>query len=211
MANSNQEKPLKLEPGAVHGPVPMRLIALDWQVRPVTDAWGRYVGDDRLVEELEVPRAKITNGRPEFDVIPAMDGSGVYAFEGRQDAHPERGILYIGQSQGSGDEPSDAALPKRVLQSVKKFVAAPRERRIFGDCHDVVLRWARVEGGSKAIDEVESLLIRAHCPAFNAQEVRGYYRTGNPDLVVMSAGAKGRLLPVVAAAYHAKEPWEDFE
>lgn len=206
---SSEEQSIKLKPGSGIVPVAVRFIALDWQVRPVTDAWGRYVGDKRLVQRLEAPTPRLADEQDEPDVIPAIEGAGVYAFEGRQDAHPERGILYIGQSQGAGEVSSGTPLRTRVVQSVGKFVAARVERRLFADCHDVVLRWARIDGGTVEIDEVESLLIRAHCPPFNAQEVRTPYR-GPCDVVVMNAGVKGRLLPVVAAAYHADAPWESF-
>lgn len=184
MPTENSEMP-RLAPG-IPTSVAMTVIALDWHARSIASSSGRYVGHDELVGGVE--------------------GKGVYVFEGRQDSHPERGILYVGQA--SSAKLNDEALAARVKKSVGRFVDG---RRLFADNYDIVLRWASVaKEHEDLIDRIESMLIRSHCPGFNAQEVRGYYE-GASNLLLMNAGAKGRLLPVVAGAYFAKGPWLNFD
>lgn len=165
-------------------PVPARAeyLALNWRARRVEPDERGHVDVERLFSGIE--------------------GKGVYCFEGRHDAHPQGAVLYLGQAARDCDAP----LRGRMRQSFGLF----QERDIlYSDIQDLVVRWAVVAPDAETyIDDIESVLIVAHAPPFNAQEVRRWY-TGRPGLVVLNAGAKGRLHPVVAAIYHCEQGWPD--
>jgi hypothetical protein len=161
--------------------VKAKYVALNWRARAV-----------RPTESGEVDVEALFSG---------IEGKGLYCFEGRHDAHPHGAVLYVGQAARELD-----ALRTRMPQSFGLFQEGGA---LYSDVHDLVVRWAPLLGeGEKYIDDVESLLIVSHAPPFNAQEVRRWY-TGRPNLVVLNAGAKGRLHPTVAAIYHCEQGWPD--
>lgn len=157
-------------------------VALEWRARRVVPDERGHVDVERLFSGIE--------------------GKGIYCFEGRHDAHPQGAVLYVGQARRDTDEP----LKSRMRQSFGLF----QERgELYSDVQDIVFRWAPVaETAQGYIDALESVLIVAHAPPFNAQEVRRWY-TGRPNLVVLNAGVKGRLHPVVAAIYHCEKFWPE--
>jgi hypothetical protein len=151
-------------------------LALDWRARKVEPDERGHVDVKRLFSRI--------------------DGKGVYCFEGRHDAHPQGAVLYVGQAARDTD-----ALGARMPRSFGLF----QDRGVlYSDVQDLVIRWAPV--APDYIDDVESLLLVAHAPPFNAQEVRRWY-SGRSNLVVLNAGAKGRLHPSVAAIYHCEHGW----
>lgn len=143
----------------------------------------------------------------------AFGAPGIYAFEGRHDSRPEGGLLYIGRV-GSAGYDVDSVDPRRTLrervsESSMRFLWKDRSGSgLFADVWDVTIRFASADPGS--IVALESLLIRAHAPSFNAQLVRGPlsdHRAENS--VIMNGGEKGRLLPTVAGAYFDKHLWTE--
>lgn len=141
----------------------------------------------------------------------AFGGPGVYAFEGRHDSRPEGGLLYIGRVGSAGYDVDSVdpqrTLRERVSESSARFLWKDGTGSgLFADVWDVTIRFASTD--PKSIVTVESLLIRAHAPSFNAQQVRGPlcdHRAANS--VIMNGGEKGRLLPAVAGAYFDKDLW----
>ena len=77
---------------------------------------------------------------------------------------------------------------------------------LCSDVWNIVLRHAAVEDDT-LIDQIEKLLIRAHAPAFNSQDVRGALSREYEDIVLLNAGAKGRLLPTAVGAWFVVECW----
>lgn len=49
-----------------------------------------------------------------------------------------------------------------------------------------------------AIDIVEKTLIKAHSPALNAQDVKGFLEKDTPNILIYNWGDRGRLLPEVS-------------
>lgn len=171
-------------------------------------AFGRGVSRTATVVALEWHRAPIDW----HDAIGSLlkdvpsDRSGVYAIEGCQDACSTSHILYIGAA-GVGE--SERSLRGRVAESLKRFV---RETRVssepveWSDTWNLVLRWAPLE--NNLVTPVERLLIRAHMPQGNSQEIVNRSLTMDHELVVLNAGRKGPLLPVVASYYFwNKDGW----
>jgi hypothetical protein len=84
------------------------------------------------------------------------------------------------------------------------------DAKLYSDVWDLTVRWARLD--EAILGQVESVLIHAHVPPFNSQQVSENRRRSGPgdtclDLVVMNAGRNGPLLPVMAGAYLAS--WTD--
>lgn len=132
--------------------------------------------------------------------------TGLYAFEGRRDGMAAPGILYIGQS-GADDEDGDPGQPlgARLTQSFAKLSYKARGRSyLFSDVWDVTVRFAHL--ARQHVRLIESLLVHAHAPPFNAQHVR---RALNPaqDYLVLNAGDKGGLLPMAASIYYRADCW----
>lgn len=154
-------------------------IALDWRARRVEPDERGFVDVDKL--------------------FTGITGKGVYTFEGRHDAHSTGAVLYIGQTK------RECLLPLRDRMS-ESFGRFQENGYIFSDCGDLVMHWAEV-ANEDYIDEIERALIVSNAPPFNSNLVRRWY-TGR-DLLIMNSGAKGRLLPVTATAYHVKEYWPE--
>jgi hypothetical protein len=161
----------------------VRMVALWWDSRPIPP-------------QHEVKLRTLLKGLPKE--------SGVYAITGRHDAHRGDGVLYVGQA---------THLDTRVLRSAEGRlleIHANGDVRMCADIWDLTIRWARLSAG--LLSAVERLLIVSHVPPFNSQQVSEIVRRRGPseaerDLVVMSAGRKGPLLPIVAGAYQS--PWRD--
>lgn len=158
----------------------------------------------------------------------ALGKAGVYVFEGCHDTRPNGGVLYIGQvgskeegaSRGAGKaEVRSRTIRQRAAESFRRFawVSKAGERQdpdpeigLYADVWNLKMRWAEV--ASDCVEDVEALLIRAHAPSFNAQNVRSPLTAGRVmDLLVMNAGVKGMLLPVVAGKYFDRVFWNQFE
>lgn len=174
------------------------MVALWWYAVPLTPR-GEYATldtDDHAMKALTLP--------------------GIYAFEGRHDTRAEGGILYVGRvgkkRMNSMDAPAAArALRERIEESGARFVWKDGGKSgLYADVWDIVVRFAVVD--PEVIERVESLLIRAHAPSFNAQQVRG--PVTDPRVLtcaVMNGGAKGRLLPAVAGRYYDQDFWRRTE
>lgn len=139
-------------------------------------------------------RHEVDFGAELLNIVPS--GSGVYAATGRHDTKPGGGVLYIGMA-------SDLAT--RVPTSIAETLGekhANGDIMLFSDVWDLTVRWAEVSEQVRA--SVERILIMSHSPPFNGQWVRRQFATKEEhDLVVMNAGRKGPLLPIVAGAYQA--------
>lgn len=134
----------------------------------------------------------------------SLERPGVYAFDGCQDGRPFGGVLYVGTAGGKGN---GRKLRKRVRESSRKFIwGAPGERGFYSDVWNLTLRWAPVDPSLVLL--VEALLIRAHAPSFNAQQVRSKAPDDALDLVIMNGGEKGPLLPTVCGHYYDPEVWK---
>lgn len=158
----------------------MQVVALDWKARCVrVDASGLVEGEAALFADL-----------------PTV---GLYAFQGSHDSQSGAAVLYIGRAGLKSQ-----SLGERARQSFDRF-RDRTERQLYSDCAEIVFHWAEFTNRD-LLKHVEGLLIRAHCPAFNNQEVRSWY-AGPRELLVVNAGRKGRLLPAVAAMYHSAEGW----
>ncbi|AUX42246.1 uncharacterized protein SOCE26_036750 [Sorangium cellulosum] len=145
----------------------------------------------------------------------AIGGAGVYCIEGRQDARPEGGILYIGLANGRREDGElESGTPgqpvhERASQSLAKVRwSAGGVRGFFADVWDLKLRWASVDVADVA--EVEQNLIHAHAPSFNRQHVRSELNL-QKGRVILNAGDKGRLLPVVCSLYFDGPFWRNIE
>ena len=157
-----------------------RFVALWWDSRVIPDRHNVA-----LSQELsEVPHS-----------------SGVYAVTGRHDARSGQGVLYVGRADD---------LPTRIVTSVQDSLSeqhANGQRTLFSDVWDLTVRWARVS--TALLTSIERLLIMSHSPPFNSQLVRRVKPTDvEHDLIVMNAGRKGPILPVIAGAYQA-DGWEN--
>jgi hypothetical protein len=160
-----------------------RFVALWWDERPIP-------------QQHEMRLGTILGDLP--------DSSGVYAITGRHDAHSGGGVLYIGQA---------SRLRTRVLRSAECRLLEINDNdevRMCADVWDLTIRWARLS--DELLDSVERLLIMSHMPPFNSQQVSDSVRREGPresevDLVVMNAGRKGPLLPIVAGQYQSG--WSD--
>jgi len=173
-------------------------------MNPVTQgllAFGRGVSRSSTVVALEWQRAPIDW----HDAIGSLlkdvpsDRSGVYAIEGSQDACTASHILYIG---AAGVGQSERSLRARISESLRRFVretGLSSEPIEWSDTWNLVLRWAPLE--NDLVTPVERLLIRAHLPQGNSQEIVNRSLTIDHELVVLNAGRKGPLLPVVASYY----------
>jgi hypothetical protein len=126
--------------------------------------------------------------------------SGVYAIEGCHDASPNGGILYIGRA---------GVLRERLAKSLESVwrVGEDGKMRLHSDVWSIVLRWAVVR--SDLLESVEGLLITAHSPNFNSQSARRQADKQWKNMLVLNAGQKGRLLPVVYGAYLHDDFWPD--
>lgn len=153
-----------------------------------------------------------TAGVTDPHAVAALKGPGVYAFEARHDSRPEGGLLYVGRvgkkslKDADGTEPG-RSLRRRIAESAERFAWSDSSGAgLYADVWDVTIRFAVIS--PEVVVSVESLLIRAHTPSFNAQQVR---RSLNDEsvasLVLMNAGEKGRLLPAVAGAYYQRTLW----
>jgi hypothetical protein len=159
-----------------------RVIALWWDAKRVPD---RYDVDLKDLLRKVVPTS-----------------AGVYAITGRHDAHSGPAVLYIGEAdQGKG-------LRRRIPESVSDHLSEkhPGGETLFSDVWDLTIRWARVD--DDLVLTTQSLLVISHSPPFNSQSVRRRPPTADElPYIVMNAGRKGPLLPIVAGAYQA--PWRD--
>lgn len=169
----------------------------------VTPRWGEAASHSVKLLRLFWHAAPIPRGFDLDALKERMQGPGVYAFEGCHDGHPLGAILYIGQSGKSGSNETIARRLRGSLHHVGFNPSGEAEGwRPWAECWQLVLRWAFVDPAR--VTEVESLLIRAHCPPFNSQELRG---TRDGDLVLLNCEEKGRFLPVVASHYFHSAGW----
>jgi len=124
---------------------------------------------------------------------------GVYAVTGRHDATSGKGVLYIGEA---GRAP-ERTLRHRVPASVGEVLLGGKPGAtytLYSDVWDLTIRWAELT--SDLIDGVEELLIMIHSPPFNSKKVRkADLKPEYQDLLVMSSGRKGPIIPIVAGAY----------
>ena len=162
-----------------------------------------------LTKDVATAVAELEN---DSDAKNALQQPGIYAFEGKHDSRPEGGILYIGQvgrDVRNRDEVLRQSLEIRMSQSDGKFFGKQKktESWLYCDVWDVVLRYAVVD--PKILGAVETMMIKAHAPSFNAQNVRNGYLSDAEagHLVVMNSGSKGRLFPTVVGMYFCEDPW----
>lgn len=131
---------------------------------------------------------------PALKDVPAA--SGVYAVTGHHDAHHAEGLLYFGKAKN---------LSERVPDSIRDCLSekhASGQELLFSDIWDLTIRWARLE--VTLLADVEELEIMSHSPLFNSQGVRRKTAQATQlDLIIMNAGRKGPLLPILAGAYQA--------
>jgi len=124
----------------------------------------------------------------------------VYAVSGRHDAQAGETVLYIGKADNLR-----ARVPRSLTKSLYEDHAFG-QRTLYSDIWDLTIRWARLE--IDLIEPIERLLLMSHSPPFNSQLVRlEPPKVREHPYVVMSAGRKGPLLPIVAGAYQA--PWQN--
>lgn len=128
-------------------------------------------------------------------------GSGVYCIEGSHDARREPGPLYIGRTK------EDFLGRLRIARGSLGhfFFTSPTGDEVLqtADSWNLVVRWAPVSEADVA--DVESLLIRFHKPNYNHHGLTGFDRK---NLIVINAGSKGTLIPVLASQYFAPpEHW----
>lgn len=159
-----------------------RVVALDWHSRLLTDG----IDDNELPEVARSP--------------------GLYAFEGCHDASPSGAILYIGQSGHRNARSLSKRLPESLGRVWRR--CSDGKMRLHSDVWDVTVRWATILDQG-LIAPVERLLIAAHSPSFNKQHTRENAKREDHDLLVLNAGKKGRLMPVVFGAYLTDEGWPD--
>jgi hypothetical protein len=141
-----------------------------------------------------VPERDNVEFRRELAGVPK--GPGVYAVTGHHDAGASPGVLYIGKSDD---------LATRMPASAQEQLSeehADGQWLLCSDVWELTVRWARVS--EEVLEQVERLLILSHSPIFNSQGVRrGEPRPEEYDLIVLNAGRKGPLCPIVAGAYQA--------
>jgi hypothetical protein len=126
---------------------------------------------------------------------------GVYMIEGCHDAHPFPGVLYVGKTERvAGDRAIDS-------MRAKCFWERGGESGIYSAVWGLTLRWASVAVDEVDVRDIETLLIRAHAPAWNNQNVIGPLDVRFEDLVLLNGGDKGRLLPAVAGIYFVPGAW----
>lgn len=128
---------------------------------------------------------------------------GLYAIEGKHNAHPYGTVLYIGMTVAAGSS--------RSLQSVEsRLFRLESPRTMYGSYWDLTLRWAplvpaelfpddldRVNKTKAITRALENLLIVSMKPPLNSQGVDGWLDKDAQDLVVGNAGDKGLLLPML--------------
>ena len=169
--------------------------------------WGELVERPTRAVALDWHTADIEE--PGLDArIKSIGKKGVYAFEGCHDAHPFGTILYVGQS-GAGKD-LGGQLSTRIPNSLGKIGRwkSGQDRRLHSDVWNVVVRWAEVKD-TATITGIEAMLICAHSPPFNAQFARVQLHQDYQHWMVMNAGRKGRLLPVIYGGYLIDNLWEE--
>jgi hypothetical protein len=164
-------------------------------------SWGRSSEAQGLFVPLWWRSASVEKAAQIDDVVRDVTRPGVYAFEGRHDAHSNRSVLYIGSSQ---------TLSQRIPQSFLTLsYQSSNDRWYFSDCWDVKVLYAEVvEEQQELIPHIERLLIVAHAPPFNNHAVRSPYE-GPQNLIVMNCGEKRHLLPTLVADYYQKNGWPE--
>jgi len=126
--------------------------------------------------------------------------SGIYAVTGRHDAGSGPRVLYIGTAKNLFQR-----MPRSAYTNLSE-THAKGQRLLRSDVWDLTIRWARLSPG--LLRQVERLLIMSHSPPFNSQSVLLSEPTKKErDLVIMNAGRRGPLFPIVAGAYQAT--WRD--
>lgn len=144
----------------------------------------------------------------------ALGTRGVYAIEGQYDGGLGPMILYVGQAGARTQDDHDGTKPamellRRIPQSVDGKLNVGGGKWMYSDVWEATLRWAAVPYSDVRVTDVESLLIRAHAPPFNATHVRsGQVADEALGLVIMNGGEKGRLLPSVVGRYYDTNYWK---
>lgn len=159
--------------------VPARFVALWW--------------DAHVIPEQHKPDLRAA-------VSQAFSDPGVYAITGHHDSQSGHGVLYIGKAD---------VLSQRLPKSIQEHLSETHgngQRLLYSDVWNLTIRWARLS--QSLLISVEKLLIMSHSPPFNSHGVRrGQVESAEYDLIVMNAGRKGPILPIVAGAYQA--PWQN--
>ena len=163
--------------------------AVDFEGRLASLWWDAH----SIPEHDEVDfRAELAN------LVPPAPG--VYAVTGRHDGGSGIRVLYIGQATDLSARMSTSAYESLSERH------ANGQRLLRSDVWDLTIRWARVSAA--LLNHVERLLIMSHSPPFNSQEVmRSEPAADEEHLIIMNAGRKGPLIPIVAGAYQAT--WRD--
>lgn len=168
--------------------------------------WGQ--ADSRQQKTIALAWREVRLNRPDDMEIAAERANrgdaaghtaGLYAFEGKRCGLAEHHILYLGQGGTAG-----RGLGDRMWESAQSFIELRNKPWYFYDFRDLVVRFAHME--SELVDEIEALQIMAHAPPYNAQGVRGWAR-GSEDYVVINAGLKGELMPVLSTLYFRDGIW----
>lgn len=162
----------------------MRCIRLEWDAITI----------DR---DLKTFQAALTGKKWDANKI------GLYAIEGKHNAHPQGTVLYIGMT--------DAAGAKRPSQSVRaRLFNNDPEPVMYGSYWDMTLRWVYLSPEERYPDDpekhsksktltqaLEKLLIVSLKPPLNANGVDDWLDGNAWDLVVGNVGNKGLLPPML--------------
>lgn len=103
----------------------------------------------------------------------------VYAFEGKYIAYPNGAVLYIGETERSGERPLDSAAGKKGQRFYPHYPPrCGRTRTMFKCYSDMLLRWAeppRELKHKRPTEVLERILIQAMKPALNSKNVDAWF------------------------------------
>jgi hypothetical protein len=126
---------------------------------------------------------------------------GIYQIYGDHPVYGENILLYIGKANQQNystrlSEHSD--LFASHLYNLRRVHLS-----YFCEIDDI-----KKENWGEAIDMAEKILINAHMPVYNAQNIKGLLPVDTPDILICNWGERGRLLPEVSSLRHSGYYWD---
>ena len=127
---------------------------------------------------------------------------GIYQVYGDHPVYGENALLYIGKAR----EQTYSARLSQHDDFIYTHLSTFRRLHLsyFLKSDDI-----NYDNWGESIDLVEKVLINSHCPAYNAQDVKGILddKTIGKDVLILNWGARGKLLPEVSSLRYSYYYW----
>ena len=165
----------------MNGPDPnARFVRLDWY------------GPFHILEKLQqTPRLEFAHGQSSWEILTdekleiLLSQAGVYAVVGDHVTHGDNSLLYIGQG---------SPLNRRIYEHFG-WIQWHTNVQVYFAVFDAPL----VPEDPKALDDIEHMLIHAHSPIYNSQNVRALKVSRHTRL--WNLGRSWRLLPEISSEH----------